>query len=119
MPDKKPEFDFRRYELKQIIEAINCPVNRHATREEHKCDDWYLHENPHLLVIHFVEKGGAVEFAKRRAEFLSLCELSDDCEFKEDCDLCKMKTDYLKCPVRNRKIPREQTCPLGEIFDKS
>ena len=118
-PNKNPEFDLRLYKLEQIIEALTCPVNRHATREEHQCDDWHLHENPNLLIIHFIEKGGAEEFAKRRAEFLNFCELADKCEYQDSCDLCKMKSDYLKCPIRGKQLPSKLSCPVAENADKS
>jgi hypothetical protein len=100
MPNKEPKFDFRRYELDQIIEALTCPINRHATRVEHDCTDWELHKNPKLLIIHFIEKGGAVEFSKRRGEFVSLCEFSESCRMSQTCDLSLMQSDFEKCPLR-------------------
>ena len=100
MPNKEPKFDFRRYELDQIIEALTCPTNRHATRVEHDCTDWDLHENPRLLIIHFIENGGAKEFSKRRGEFVSLCEFSESCRMAGNCELSLMKSDYEKCPLR-------------------
>jgi hypothetical protein len=66
---KKKIFDFKRFELAQIIDALTCPLNRFATMEEHKCDEWYIHKNPHLLIEHYIRCGGAEEFSKKRDEF--------------------------------------------------
>lgn len=78
---KKIIFDFKKYELKQILEAVTCPINRHGTREEHGCDDWELFRHPELLIKHFVENGGAAAFAKRRAEFEREIEIPDPPEY--------------------------------------
>ena len=61
-------FNARRYNDAQIVEALTCPVNRHCTRIEHRCDDWELHLHPEWLLEHFIQNGGAVEFAKRRED---------------------------------------------------
>lgn len=63
------QFDMGLFMQRQYVEALTCPVNRHCTREERNCDDWELFKNPGWLLKHFIENGGAVEFAKRRAEF--------------------------------------------------
>lgn len=60
------KFLFGKYNLDQIVEAMNCPINRHCTRVEHNCDDWELHLHPEWLIEHFIRCGGATEFAKRR-----------------------------------------------------
>jgi hypothetical protein len=65
---KVKKFNSHKYNDDQVIEALTCPVNRHCTRVEHNCDDWELHNHPEWLIIHFIENGGAVEFAKRRAD---------------------------------------------------
>ena len=100
MPDKKPKLDFASYNLAQIKDALTCPINRHATRVRHGCDDWGLHEHPEWLLENYIEKGGAVAFAKRRAEFVSLCDLADRCRFADDCELALTRSGYLHCPLR-------------------
>jgi hypothetical protein len=59
----------RKYTRDQIIDALNCPINRHCTRVEHNCDDWALHEHPMWLIEHYIKCGGAKEFAKRRDQY--------------------------------------------------
>lgn len=76
---KKKIFDLQKYRIQQIVESLNCPINRHCTRVEHNCDDWELFKHPDWLLTHFIEQGGAREFAKRRAEFEREVE-----EFEED-----------------------------------
>ena len=61
-------------QLRQIIEALTCPLNRHCARVEHKCDDWELFKNYHWLIERFIYKGGAPEFAKLRSEYLKALE---------------------------------------------
>ncbi len=66
---------------RQMIDALTCPINRHGTRVEYNCDDWGLWRNPNLLVQHYIENGGAKEFAKRRGEFLEEIVVPDEIEF--------------------------------------
>ena len=80
-PMKIQVFDRSKYMQRQIIEALTCPINRHFTRLKHGCDDWGLWRNPSLLINHFIENGGAVEFAKRRADFLREVDVPDEIEF--------------------------------------
>lgn len=75
---KRKVFDARRYELKQIVEALTCPINRYATMREHNCDEWFLYKKPELLIRHFIENGGAKAFAKRREEFMREIEVPDE-----------------------------------------
>ncbi|MCC7004420.1 hypothetical protein IT397_00670 [Candidatus Nomurabacteria bacterium] len=72
---KKLVFDMERYQLKQIVEALTCPVNRHATRVEHNCGDEELFQHPEWLIQHFIREGGAKEFAKRREKFMKEIEV--------------------------------------------
>ncbi len=74
----KKIFDNHHYCDAQIIEAFTCPINRDCTRKEHNCDDWHLYKNPKLLIKHFIENGEAIEFAKRREEFMKEIEVYDD-----------------------------------------
>ena len=71
---KKEVFDFAAFNKAQIADALTCPMNRHGTRVEHNCDDWGLHAHPQWLMEHYVAKGGAIEFAKRRKDFIRLVE---------------------------------------------
>ncbi len=71
-------FDSRQFMQRQIMEALLCPINRHCTREQHNCDDWDLWHHPDWLIEHFISHGGAVEFAKRRADFVRVIEIEDN-----------------------------------------
>ncbi len=71
-------FDLRSYTNAQWVEALTCPINRHGTREKHRCDDWELFKHPKWLVEHYHENGGPVAFARRRAEFVRTVEVPDD-----------------------------------------
>lgn len=68
-------FDQSRYNFEQKAIALNCPINRMATKEEYyrklqrDITDWDLFDHPDWLMQHFIENGGAVEFEKRRNEF--------------------------------------------------
>jgi len=66
---KRKKFNFAKYTQDQIVDALNCPLNRHATRVEHSCDDWELHKHADWLVEHYIEKGGAVYWATKRKEY--------------------------------------------------
>lgn len=99
--DLPPVFDMTAYNREQIIEALNCPVNRHATRVEHKCDDWALHEHPEWLIEHFIRNGGAEAFAQRRKDFQRLCDKALECFFADICDLKGHHSGWVKCPVRD------------------
>jgi len=70
-------FDLKRYLHCQSLDALLCPINREMTRREHECDDWALLKNPGWLMIHYEANGGAVAFAKRRAEFIRKVEVPD------------------------------------------
>ncbi len=67
------KFDVGKYNQAQIDQALTCPVNRHAVRVKHGCDDLFLSSHPTLLVEHYIENGGTAEFSKRREEFVSEC----------------------------------------------
>lgn len=101
MASKPPIFDISQYSKEQIIEALNCPVNRHCTRVEHKCDDWTLQEHPEWLIRHFVENGGAVAFAQKRKEFIRLCDHINKCSFADVCTLSKIASGWIHCPIRD------------------
>ena len=62
-------FNTAEYLKRQLVDALTCPINRHGTRVENKCDDWGLWRNPQLLVDHYIQNGGALAFAARRVEF--------------------------------------------------
>ena len=74
----KTVFDLKKFERTQIATALTCPINRHATMQKHNCNEWYIHEHPELLIMHFVQNGGASEFAKRRKEFEREVVIPDD-----------------------------------------
>ena len=71
-------FDQKGFLYRQTIEAITCPINRHWTRVRYRCDDWGLFRNPNWLIIHYIENGGAEEFAKHRPTFLREIEIPDE-----------------------------------------
>ena len=52
----------------QIMESFLCPVNRHATREEHGCsdEDFIVGSNYNKLIMHYLQNGGAKAFALKR-----------------------------------------------------
>jgi len=66
---KRKKFNFAKYMHDQLVDMLNCPLNRHATRVEHNCDDWELHKHPDWLINHYTEKGGAEYWAKKRKEY--------------------------------------------------
>ena len=75
MTEKIVRFNLKKYLDRQTIEAITCPVNRHATRVAHNCDDWELFKHPKWLLENIIQNGGAAAFAKRRNEFLQEVEI--------------------------------------------
>jgi len=63
-------FDLRGYTTLQIMTAMLCPLNRHATRCEHNCTDEDLFHNPQWLIQHFMSTNAPVKFAEEhRKEF--------------------------------------------------
>ncbi|MFA6430536.1 MAG: hypothetical protein WC229_01430 [Candidatus Paceibacterota bacterium] len=98
-----PLFDLNAYNTKQIIEILTCPVNRHATRIEHNCDDWELYKHPEWLVEHFVKNGGAEAFAQKRLDFQRLCEDIENCSFGEECELSRLHSGWTHCPVKKKE----------------
>lgn len=54
--------------ISQMIEALTCPVNRHAVRVKYGWNDYDLFRNPNVLVMHYVENGGARRNAEIRKE---------------------------------------------------
>lgn len=116
----EPKFDFMAYNMRQIMDALTCPLNRHATRVEKKCSDFELHANPEWLIEHYIRCGGAIEFAKRRAEFVSLCEFADNCRFSINCKLALTHSGYAHCPLRRmdercRTVCNFDNCPSQDI----
>ena len=75
---KKKVFDSSRYNRDQIVDALTCPLNRHATRVEHQCDDWHLHLHPDLLLDHYIRCGGAVFWATKREQYYREIETPDE-----------------------------------------
>lgn len=63
------KFNVHKYNDDQIIEAVTHPINRHAVRVKFGVDDWWLHDHTDELVKHWLENGGAEEFAKRRKQY--------------------------------------------------
>lgn len=67
---KVKKLDITRYNHDQIVDALLCPVNRHMTRVEHGCNDKALWENGGVwLMEHYINFGGAAEWAKRRERY--------------------------------------------------
>ena len=62
--------NFRKYTWDQIVDALTCPLNRHATRCEHNCDDWELHKHPEWLIDHYIKHGGADYWATKREQYM-------------------------------------------------
>ena len=56
---------------RQVVQAFLCITNRYMTMKEHGCSPGNFLEgkNHDLLIEHFIENGGAKEFAKRREKF--------------------------------------------------
>lgn len=71
-------FDLGRYTRTQLQEALTCPLNRDMTRREHECDDWELFRHPEWLMRHYLENGGAIAFASRRADFVRQVEVPEE-----------------------------------------
>ena len=111
MPHKKPLFDATEYNIKQIIEALSCPINRHCTRIEHDCDDLELYQHPEWLIQHFIENGGAAVFATKREAFQKLCEHIEECHHAMECELCKLHSGWQRCPIRTAG-DRCMKCPV-------
>jgi hypothetical protein len=98
---KKPAvFDLKLYSAEQVMEALNCPVNRHCTRVEHDCTDWDLQLHPEWLIQHYIENGGAVAFAQKRKDFIRLCDSIETCAFADICNLSKVASGWRLCPIR-------------------
>ncbi len=62
-------FDAHKYNDDQIREALTHPINRYAVMTHYQKDEWWLHDNPNIVIQWWIEHGGAVEFAKRRKEY--------------------------------------------------
>jgi len=58
-------FDLKGYNVAQIIDALLCPLNRHATRVEHECTDEDLYHHPDWLLEHYAKNGGAQKWAEQ------------------------------------------------------
>ena len=63
------KFNLHKYNDDQVIEALTCPINRHAVRTKYGVDDWWLHDHKDVLIMHWIQNGGAVAFAQRRKEY--------------------------------------------------
>ncbi|MEI6042446.1 MAG: hypothetical protein WCQ00_02680 [bacterium] len=94
------EFDPTLYNLKQIIQALTCPINRHATCVEHGCDEWELQKHPEWLIEHYIKYGGAVAFDKKRKEFEKGCDFYNNCLLANWCKLASMQSNHMKCPLK-------------------
>ena len=97
---KTPVFDLAAYTRDQLIDAMTCPLNRHATRVEHGCNDFDLHKHPEWLMEHYIRCGGAKAFEKRRGEYVRTCEFIDSCRYAENCKLTLTVSGYSNCPLR-------------------
>ncbi len=76
-------FDLKGYQFAQVLDAVTCPLNRSATMIEHGIDEWELYRRgPAPLITHYIENGGAVAFARRRAEFVRIKEIPDEVELE-------------------------------------
>lgn len=65
------KIDLAKYNHDQIVDMLLCPLNRDMTRREHNCDDRALWENRgQWLIEHYVNFGGAAEWAKRRSDYM-------------------------------------------------
>ncbi|MEI6528467.1 MAG: hypothetical protein WCO10_02225 [bacterium] len=97
----KIPFNVEQYNLAQVVDAMTCPVNRHATRAEHNCDDWELYKHPEWLFNHYIKHGGALEFAKRRAEFADKeCDHLEVCGQNTECKIANIHHHWQHCAVR-------------------
>ena len=116
MTDKKPKFDVSLYNAQQILEMVNCWMNRHFTRVKHSCNDEELTRHPEWLYENFIESGGAAEFEKRRKEFKRLCEHIDECVHGSDCELSEIISGWMHCPIRKKRdrCMKCQTIKQGE-----
>jgi hypothetical protein len=63
------KFNFKKYLDDQTVEALTHPINRHAVRVAYGVDDWWLHDHKDVLIMWWIEHGGATEFAKKRKEY--------------------------------------------------
>ena len=84
---KKRVFNLKRYTHDQLVDALLCPVNRDMTRREHSCDDEALWKNHgEWLIQHYIEFGGAEEWAKRREEYYEEREEEEAGKEEQDTD---------------------------------
>lgn len=97
----KARLDIGEYNVAQIIEAVTCPVNRHATRVEHNCSDQELYYHPEWLIEHFIKHGGAEAFAQKRKDFIAICDQIERCFFARICKLSPLHSHWLHCPIRS------------------
>ena len=75
---KKKVFNLKKYAHDQIVDALTCPLNRHATRVERQCDDFELHRHPDWLLEHYIRYGGAVHWATKRKEYEEEIEIPEE-----------------------------------------
>jgi len=52
------------HNLAQIVIALTCPINRHAVRVKYGWNDYDLYKHPDVLVLHFIQSGGAEKFTE-------------------------------------------------------
>ena len=125
---EKTPFNFSGYITAEMIDALTCPVNRHATMVEHSCDEHELHKNPGLLIMHYHDNGGADFFRKRRKEFEREAERRSPIDVTEVPDLLEIaKTrkfsrneveeivDALTCPINRYSTMLEYSCDEYEL----
>jgi len=74
MPKRKV-FNVHKYNQAQIVDSLTCPLNRHATRVEHQCDDFELHKHPDWLLDHYIKCGGAVYWETKREQYFDEVEV--------------------------------------------
>lgn len=67
---RRKVFNFRRYTIDQIVDAMTCPLNRFATMVEHSCNEYDLHKHPDWLIEHYIKHGGADYWATKREQYI-------------------------------------------------
>ena len=96
--------------------ALTCPFNRNGTREENKCDDWVLFENPDWLVQHLNKNGGVEVFVKKHGEHIEKpCNNFANCSLANKCRFHHIEHYWRQCPVPHLKCIG--ICPSIETIE--
>jgi len=113
---KLPATSLEQYNLTQILDAVTCPVNRHAVRAKKTCDDWELYKHPDWLIEHYVENGGAVAFARRRSEFIDKpCDCFEVCGQSDECQVSGIEHHWKHCGIRRIPCKGRANCQAAKI----